>query len=161
MQQPLHAEIRYTITPIALSGQTVPGQTQTFKSFSVPILNSQGQVAFSADFVSGNYYPVNNQGIYFWSGVNLARVADVSMTLPQDSLMPIYNVYTPMLIDSGEVFFTANAGYQGGGGYKGTGGGLTRIASIFTFHSTGTQVPIILGRPSARFQSVRSIMMGL
>lgn len=53
---------KVTFTPIALSGQLAPGAAEgaLFQTFTDPVINSQGQVAFTATIVGDNTTSVSN-----------------------------------------------------------------------------------------------------
>ena len=64
------ARIEYTITPVALTGQQAPAQDTNFTSFSSPVLNSEGNIVFGAEYEGGSS-SIFWDGVYFWSGISL------------------------------------------------------------------------------------------
>lgn len=128
------ARVEYTITPIALGGQQAPNQPGAFTSFSYPVLNSQGRIAFGASYEGGS-------GIYYTGEGIVYCVADLSMRLPQDPCTAFYNFGSPILNDNGTVVFNANSGSLGQGAYRGCPCPLIRIASGSTWNDLGTPVP--------------------
>ena len=133
----------YTLTLVALQGQATPGGGPAFTLLTrYPVLNDQGDVAFAANYTG--QAPGNNRyaGVYRFHDGLVETIADVSRFLPQDPNSPFYNLEDPFIDGAGTVVFNANAGSLGSGAYAGTPTNLNRIASIQTFGSLATPVPL-------------------
>jgi hypothetical protein len=71
--QPAASGVRFRT--IALSGETAPGTDQPFVSFSAPVLNEAGEVAFEAALSVDETGGFENLGIWDTDGLALGLIA--------------------------------------------------------------------------------------
>ena len=136
------ARIEYTITPVALTGQQAPAQDTNFTSFSSPVLNSEGNIVFGAEYEGGSS-SIFWDGVYFWSGISLNAVVDHSTHVPSHPSNGYFNdCYNPRISDTGSVAF----GESWGGVYLWDGTQLVIIADKWN-----TDIP---GYPESKFSSL-------
>ncbi|HYK90448.1 MAG TPA: choice-of-anchor tandem repeat NxxGxxAF-containing protein [Acidobacteriota bacterium] len=95
------------ISPIALQGQAAPGGSPglTFRAFSAPFVNDSGDAVFVA-FVSDSGPTV--YAVYLFSGNQLTKVADSTMSAPGAPGRNFYLFRSPQINNRGDIVFEAD-----------------------------------------------------
>ena len=98
-------------TTIAITGQSAPdtiGNNGLFGSFSAPVLNREGQVAFNAFSMTGtSLAAANDEAIYLGSASGLTQVARESQLVPfGNGQFSSSLTIDPLINDFGQVAFT-------------------------------------------------------
>ncbi len=123
------------ITQIARAGQSVPDGNGNFTDFSVPNLNSSGQVSFLASLNGTTGGTSDDRGVFLGSGGGLTQIAREGQAAPDgNGVFTDFIGTSPQINDSGQVAFHARlTGFgapinENQGIFRGNGGALTQVA---------------------------------
>ena len=152
------------LTTIVSTLQSAPGLGANFDSFSVPVINESGTVAFSG------FTTAATTGIYTGSGAALTTISTQGQAAP--GLGGNISSFSTniALSDTGGVAFTATATTATGtpsGEYLGSGGALTTLATTLqTAPGTGAlfgslMAPVFNNTGSAAFVEQNGTIYGL
>jgi hypothetical protein len=117
--RPCQAQVAFT--KVALSGETAPGTTTTFTTFSGPVINATGQVLFNANLTGGG------SGLWTNPGGTLAKVATTTDIAP-GTAATFSQFNNSVLNANGQVAFSAFLNAGGIGLWTNPGGTLVKIA---------------------------------
>lgn len=123
-----------TLTQIVRRGEPAPGGNGAFQDFSVPAINSEGQLGFGA-FLTGA--SGGGERGFFRAGDTPGSVVEIARrgeAAPGGGVLDLLDVSTPTFNDFGQIAFVAGLANVVGGAFLGEavllgdGGALTEVA---------------------------------
>ncbi len=148
------APAQVPVLPVAVSGQPAPQGDGVFANFVNPMLNTQGQVAFTADLLlGGTVTSQNNQGL--WGGLpgTLGLVAREGAQAPGTIGTDFSFFDRPILSDNGVIAFTATLRGVPSSGNTGIWSGTIDAPSLV--FQKGQLIPGFTDRTFTGFSSLR------
>ncbi len=99
-----------TYRTVALSDDFVPGiQGLQFGRIDNPVINADGQVAFSVSFINNGVFEADNRGIWVENSGVFRLVARSGDTAPSTETGSVYNnIFNPLINDAGQVAFLSS-----------------------------------------------------
>lgn len=122
-----------SVSQIVRKGQAAPDGNGTFNTFSLPVLNNNGQVAFNATFNGTSGGSLDNGGVYRANVNGITRIAREGDAAP-DGNGSFVSFNAPRIGDGGHVAFTGGLFNTSGGSndnqgvFVGDGGALMQVA---------------------------------